>query len=157
MLLLPVILLICQFLLSSLVGQVSSQLSLLRKFSKKYHFPAVNTGAETLDVHIQVFNLSTPDPYVSINMTRVTHVHTNDQSNRHFPVRFAPYNMVSLMLRSHDRELPLDYFVKGRNLIVTSESQLEGSPSVTTTGYRAFQMANQGLDFYFLETTLGKK
>lgn len=152
MLLLPVILLMGQ-----LLPEVASQLSQLRKFNKKYHFPAVSTGAETWDLHVQVFNLSTSDPYVSLNMTRVTELATNDPSNRHFPIRYAPYNVLTLVLQSYGMDQPLEYFVKGHNLILTSESQLDGSASVTTTGYRSSHMANQGLDFYFIEPTLGKK
>lgn len=137
--------------------QVQSQQTFLRKFTNKYHFPGVTTGRESMYLKIAAFNLTTPYPYVTLNMSRTTYLETNEVSCRHFPLRFAPYNFRTFEVVDGDTRLPVDYFVKGRDMIVVSDFSFDGAVQVSSTGFRSFLMAKQGLDVYFLETSLGTK
>lgn len=138
-------------------AEVHTQLTMSRKFTDKYNYPCVSTGAESIHLKIELFNITTTQPYVSVNMSRTTHLESLDLSCRHVPIRFAPYNRHTFEVTEGSTNLPVDYFIKGRSMVLISDYPFDGSVQVVTSGFRYFLMANQGLNGHFLETSLGKK
>lgn len=138
------------------VGEVNSQ-SALRKFSNKYNFPGVTTGDELMTFYVDVYGLNTQDSYLTINMTRDTVLETLDRSCRHVPVRFSPYHKRTYQLMEGNTQRTIQYFIKGQNMVIISEFPFDGTFTFSTTGYRKFLMANQGMIVNFLETSLTTK
>lgn len=136
---------------------INSHLTVARKFTNKQVFPGISVGYETLTLTLETFDMDTPSPYITMNMTRDTIVETYDESCRHIPVRLSPYNQHTLELTLQDKKRPANYFIKGRNIIFISDYPLRNSIHVLTTGLRYFLMYNAGMGVNFLETILGEK
>lgn len=137
---------------------IHSHLTVARKFTNKQLFSEVTIGYETLYLKLELYNMTTARPYITMNMSRETKVETHDESCRHFPVRMSPYNQHTVQVTVHERKMPAaNYFIKGNNMVFISDYPFRNGIELLTTGLRYFLMNNAGMGVHFLETVLGEK
>lgn len=138
-------------------GAIDSQILRDPRFSAKYVFPGIVPLVERITLELKLEDMNTTYPHLTMKMNRSTDVKAIDRSCRHFVVRYAPYNDDLMWLERNHVTIPLNYFVKDADLIVTSPMELDGKVTVNTRGFRTMQMANEGMDAYFIDTSLETK
>lgn len=144
------------FYLLAIIIMVYSQYS-ERKFLQKYRFPGVRPVKEVLSLDMEIFNMNSSQPFLAVKVTRSTDIDSYDPSNRHFALRFGHFDNFSWQLMRRKNPEPYDYELMDRSMVIVLKAPLDGYVNVFTSGKRTQLKSTDGLDAYFVDTSLSTK
>lgn len=118
----------------------------------KQIFSGIGTGVEQILLNFSLVGNITKK--LGLRMTRNSMLRSMDVSCRHIPVRFSEYDGIKMRFMYNGTELPIDYFLQSKTMVLISDVPLKGATFLYTYGYKMPLGAGQGMQVYQVQHSL---